>query len=57
MVCCRCKKEPKESTCEACGMPMKQKEDFGTKADGSPSSQYCVHCFQKGKLIGGKKKN
>ena len=34
--------------CQSCGMPMDKKEDFGTNADGSPSEDYCVYCYQRG---------
>lgn len=32
-------------------MPLKKGEDFGTKADGSKSDEYCFHCFQNGKFL------
>ena len=31
-------------------MPMQREEDFGTGADGSKSSEYCVYCFRDGKF-------
>ena len=34
--------------CQSCFMPMKKPEDFGKEADGSPSPDYCVHCYQNG---------
>lgn len=37
--------------CQSCGMPLKKGEDFGTKADGSKSDEYCFHCFQNGKFL------
>lgn len=35
-------------TCQSCGMPMMKPEDFGTEADGSPSSDYCTYCYRNG---------
>jgi hypothetical protein len=37
-----------EKHCQSCNMPMGNPEDFGKEADGSPSSDYCVHCYQNG---------
>ena len=37
--------------CQSCYMPMDAPEKFGTEADGSPSSDYCVHCFKKGDFL------
>lgn len=37
-----------ESCCQSCAMPMNKPEDFGKEVDGSPSSDYCVHCYQGG---------
>jgi hypothetical protein len=34
--------------CQSCNMPMSNPEDFGKEADGSPSTDYCVHCYQNG---------
>ena len=34
--------------CQSCAMPMKTSEDFGTEKSGSPSQDYCCHCYQKG---------
>jgi len=34
--------------CQSCYMPMKKKKDFGKEADGSPSCDYCCHCYQEG---------
>ncbi|PIU77997.1 MAG: transcriptional regulator [Candidatus Moranbacteria bacterium CG_4_10_14_3_um_filter_44_15] len=36
--------------CQSYGMPMAKPEDFGTNADGSPSSEYCRYCFQNGEF-------
>ena len=35
-------------SCESCGMPLANDEDFGTEADGSKSSRYCIHCYMGG---------
>ncbi|MCL2451561.1 zinc ribbon domain-containing protein [Candidatus Saccharibacteria bacterium] len=40
----------KKKFCQSCAMPMSKKEDFGTKADGSVSEEYCSYCFKKGKF-------
>ena len=34
--------------CQSCYMPMNEAKDFGTEADGSPSKDYCCHCYQNG---------
>ena len=34
--------------CQSCGMPLTKAEDFGTEADGSPSIDYCCHCYGNG---------
>jgi len=36
--------------CQSCGMPMKEEADYGKTEDGSPSYEYCAHCFQEGKF-------
>lgn len=37
--------------CQSCGMPIKGDEDkWGTNADGSKSSDYCLYCFQQGQF-------
>lgn len=33
--------------CQSCGMPLTS-ECFGTQADGAPSPDYCVYCYEKG---------
>ena len=37
-----------EKRCQSCYMPMNNPEDFGKEADGSPSQDYCVHCYENG---------
>lgn len=34
--------------CQSCAMPMVKEEDFGTNADGSKNTDYCVYCYTKG---------
>ena len=34
--------------CQSCYMPMDAADKFGTEADGSPSADYCVHCYENG---------
>ena len=44
--------QPKSyKNCQSCGMPLsKDPQGGGTEADGSKSSKYCSHCYQKGKF-------
>jgi hypothetical protein len=38
--------------CQSCGMPLKRDEQGGgTNADGSKSTVYCSHCFQRGEFV------
>jgi hypothetical protein len=39
---------PQGPICQSCGMPMEKPDDFGTNADGSPSSEFCSLCYQNG---------
>jgi Putative zinc ribbon domain len=35
--------------CQSCGMPLSRDQlGGGTNADGSRSTEYCSHCYQKG---------
>lgn len=43
--------KPQQYFCQSCSMPMVQKTDFGTNADGSINKEYCPYCFQNGKFI------
>jgi len=36
--------------CQSCAMPMKKAEDFGTEKGGSPSADYCCHCYKDGEF-------
>ena len=42
-------KNSKDLICQSCGMPMTNKEDFGTNSDGSKNKEYCRFCYKKGK--------
>jgi hypothetical protein len=38
-----------ETNCQSCGMPLSMDtKSGGTEADGSISTRYCSHCYQKG---------
>lgn len=37
--------------CQSCGMPISNKTDLGTNADGSINFDYCKYCFENGKFI------
>jgi len=38
--------------CQSCGMPLKRDAlGGGTNADGSKSTVYCSHCFQRGEFV------
>jgi putative zinc ribbon protein len=38
--------------CQSCGMPLKRDEQGGgTNADGSKSTVYCSHCYQRGQFV------
>ncbi len=39
-----------QNICQSCGMPLTTEEQYGTNEDGTPSYDYCVHCFQKGEF-------
>lgn len=41
----------KYSNCQSCGMPFrKDPAGGGTHADGSISTMYCSHCYEKGEF-------
>ena len=41
--------KPDGPRCQSCGMPLARDErGGGTEADGSKSTEYCSHCYQKG---------
>ena len=37
--------------CQSCGMPMVDESMFGTNADGSKNSEYCIYCYRDGKFL------
>ena len=37
--------------CQSCGMPMNEANVFGTNADGSKNSDYCIYCYQNGRFL------
>ena len=42
---------PKGPFCQSCGMPLSRDQlGGGTDADGSPSTEYCSHCYQSGRF-------
>lgn len=32
-------------------MPLQRAADFGTEADGSPNTDYCVYCYKQGSFV------
>ena len=41
-------REIPEHFCQSCGMPIYDPTLQGTEADGSPSGDFCSHCYQGG---------
>lgn len=37
-----------ESCCQSCGMPLRNREEFGSNRNGSPNEEYCHYCFKDG---------
>ena len=37
--------------CQSCGMPMTDESVYGTNADGSKNSDYCIYCYRDGKFM------
>lgn len=39
-----------DKLCQSCAMPLNEKgvDLRGTELDGSKSTKYCIHCYQKG---------
>ena len=37
-----------QAVCQSCAIPLDGPEDYGTNSDGSPSGEFCVHCYQNG---------
>jgi hypothetical protein len=43
--------KPKGPVCQSCGMPLsRDPQGGGTNADGGRSTEYCSHCFEKGRF-------
>ena len=40
-----------QKICQSCGMPMTTAEQFGTNADGSQNTDYCVYCYKDGAFL------
>lgn len=34
--------------CQSCAMPLHNREDYGTNADGSQNQDYCRYCYDRG---------
>lgn len=43
---------PNPKLCQSCAMPLAHHAQLGTQADGSPSPDYCAHCYQRGRFVG-----
>lgn len=37
--------------CQSCGMPIEDKNLYGTELNGSNSKYYCKYCYQNGEFI------
>lgn len=40
---------PDGPVCQSCGMPLSDPSEVGTESDGSPSRDFCIHCYRNGK--------
>jgi hypothetical protein len=38
----------KTKFCQSCHAPLLSDSDQGTEANGTLSSEYCIHCYQRG---------
>jgi hypothetical protein len=38
------------NVCQSCSMPLTGAKARGTNADGSPSAEYCHHCYRDGRF-------
>lgn len=36
--------------CQSCSMPMENESVYGTNADGSLNSDYCIYCYKNGEF-------
>ena len=39
---------PMQKICQSCAMPMSDDSLYGTNADGSKNSDYCIYCYKDG---------
>jgi len=39
-----------KQVCQSCGMPLRNRGQFGTEANGDNTEKYCIHCYQDGKF-------
>jgi len=39
-----------QKICQSCGMPMTDKSIYGTNADSSQNSDYCIYCYKNGEF-------
>lgn len=40
-----------DKICQSCGMPITNKEQLGTNADGTVNNDYCKYCYINGEFI------
>ena len=40
-----------QKICQCCAMPMADETLYGTNADGSKNSDYCIYCYKDGKFL------
>ena len=40
-----------QKICQSCAMPMDDDSLYGTNADGSKNSDYCIYCYKDGKFL------
>lgn len=40
-----------QKICQSCGMPMIDESVFGTNADGSKNTDYCIYCYKDGAFL------
>lgn len=43
--------DPNTLRCQCCSRPMRVKEDYGTSADATPSTDYCDCCLVEGRWV------
>ena len=37
--------------CQSCAMPMDNEALYGTNADGTKNSDYCIYCYKDGEFL------